>query len=64
MGQLGAFDHAVKEIMHRNSLIRHEQGGSHRDRHQVDDWSMFKGRSGRGEATQGQEEGRKRTGVD
>jgi len=56
MGQLGAFDHAVEELMHRNSLFRHERGGSHRDRHQVNDWSMSKGGTGRGEAIQGQEE--------
>jgi hypothetical protein len=56
MGQLSAFDHAVEEMMHRNFLFPHEQGGPHRDRHQVNDWSMFKGGTGRGEAIQGQEE--------
>ena len=40
------------------------RGGPHCNRHQVDDWSILKGRTNRGEVTQGQEEGRKRTGVD
>lgn len=38
--------------------------GRHRDRHQVNDWNMFKGGTGHDEAEQGQEEGRERTGVD
>ena len=41
-----------------------ERDGPRCDRRQVNDWNMLKGGMSHSEARQGQEDGRKRTGVD
>jgi hypothetical protein len=65
MSQLDAVDHVVEHIKrHGGILLGNEYGGPHCDHHQVNDWERFKGGTDHGEARRGQEEGRKRTGVD
>ena len=62
VNRLGDVDYAVEG--HLGSPFRKKPDSPRHDCHQVDDWIKFKEGTGHDAAKQGQEEGRRRTGVD
>jgi hypothetical protein len=65
MSQYGAIDHADEESRCEPGTRLDNEHGSHcSNRRQVNDWNMSNGGTSHSEARQGQEVGRKRTGVD